>query len=182
MPRRRHGWSWCTSYWRCQTMFWRSPKYCRRLVETVPTVWGNRLWSGRPRVTYIRQNTYIRVFHFCERLRTASLRASSFPGLRRISPRTVRYRVRERVRERGIRQRLAWCRRHIYFTHQTGHVFFSRMSPGSISTAGTAVLECTVVLVNISITVVWLNDVHSAEVVSWCGVASHPVVEQHVWF
>ena len=44
-----------------------------------------------------------------------------------------------------------------------------------------AILEFTVVLVNVSMKVVWLNDVHLAEVVSWCGVASHPVVEQHLW-
>ena len=57
--------------------------------------------SGRPRVTSIRQDTFIRVVHLRERLRTASLMAISIPGLRRISPRTVR----NRLRARGIRPR-----------------------------------------------------------------------------
>ena len=57
--------------------------------------------SGRPRVTSYRQDTYIRVVHLRERLRTATLTARSIPGLRRISPRTVR----NRLRERGIRPR-----------------------------------------------------------------------------
>ena len=51
----------------------------------------------------------------------------------------------------------------------TGHVFFSRMNPGFISIAATVVLECTVVLVNVSMTVVWFSGVLSAEEVSWCG-------------
>ena len=41
MARRRHDWSWCTSYWCCKTI-WCAPKYCRRLVETVPTVWDHQ--------------------------------------------------------------------------------------------------------------------------------------------
>ena len=55
--------------------------------------------SGRPRVTSIRQDTFIRVVHLRERLRTASLTARSIPGLRRISPQTVR----KRLRAPGIR-------------------------------------------------------------------------------
>ena len=84
--------------------------------------------SGRPRVTSNRQDTYIRVVRLRDRLRTATLTARSIPGLRRINPRTVR----NRLRERGIRPRrpalrpvldqrhrvarFAWCRRH--FTQQ----------------------------------------------------------------
>lgn len=64
---------------------------------------------------------------------------------------------------------------------RTGYVFFSRTSPGFISTAAAVVLECNVVLVNVSMTVVWFKDAHSLEVVSWCGVASHPMVEQLLW-
>ena len=86
--------------------------------------------SGRPRVTSIRQDTYIRVVHLLERLRTACLMARSIPGLRRISPRTVRNRLRERgirprrpvirpvLQQRHRVARLAWCRRHIHFTQQ----------------------------------------------------------------
>ena len=42
--------------------------------------------SGRPRVTSNRQDTYIRVVHLRDRLRTATLTARSIPGLKRISP------------------------------------------------------------------------------------------------
>ena len=87
----------------------------------------DRPWS---RVTSNRQNTYIRVVHLRDRLRTATLTTRSIPGLRRISPRTVRNRLRERgIRPRGpairpvVQQRhriarFAWCRRHIHFTQQ----------------------------------------------------------------
>ena len=122
--------------------------------------------SGRPRVTSNRQDTYIRMVHLRDRLRTATLTARSIPGLRRISPRTLR----NRLRERGIRPRRPAIRPVLQQRHRvarfagvdgtyasrnrTGHVFFSRMNPGFISTAATVVLECTVVLVNVSMTVV----------------------------
>ena len=151
----------------------------------------DRFRSGRPRVTSNHQDTYIRVVHLRDRLRTATLTARNIPGLRRIRPRTVHNRLRERgirprrpatrpvLQQRHRVARFAWCRRHIHF--RTGHVFFSRMNPGFISTAATVVLECTVVLVNVSMTVVWFSGVLSAEVVSWCGVESHPVAEQLLW-
>ena len=80
-----------------------------------------------PRVTSLRQDTYIRVTHLRNRLQTAALTARSIPGLRNISPRTVRNRLRERnIRPRrpAIRPvlqrrhrvaRLAWCRAHLRF-------------------------------------------------------------------
>ena len=86
--------------------------------------------SGRPRVTSNRQDTYIRVVHLRDRLRTATLTARSIPGLRRISPWTVRNRLRERgirprrpailpvLQQRHRVTRFAWCRRHIHFTQQ----------------------------------------------------------------
>ena len=51
---------------------------------------GDRRRSGRPRVTSLRQDTCIRVMHLRNRLQTAALTARSIPGLRNISPRTVR--------------------------------------------------------------------------------------------
>ena len=143
--------------------------------------------SGRPRVTSNRQDTYIGVVHLRYRLRTATLTARSIPGL---SPRTVH----NRLRERGIRPRRPAIHPVLQQRHRvahvspgvddtytsrnrTGHVFLSRMNPGFISTSATVVLECTVVLVNVSIT----GGVLSAEVVSWCGVKSYPVAEQLLW-
>lgn len=107
--------------------------------NTISALWrryqqsGNtrdRRRSGRPRVTSLRQDTYIRVTHLRNRLQTAALTARSIPGLRNISPRTVRNRLRERnIRPRrpAIRPvlqrrhrvaRLAWCRAHLRFTRR----------------------------------------------------------------
>ena len=88
---------------------------------------------------------YIRVVHYRERLGTATLKARRIPGLRRISPWTVR----NRLLERGIRPRrpaiphvlqqrhrvvrFAWCRRHIHFTQQDWARAFSGMNPGFIT-------------------------------------------------
>ena len=67
--------------------------------NTISALWrryqqsGNtrdRRRSGRPRVTSLRQDTYIRVTHLRNRLQTAALTARSIPGLRNFSPRTVR--------------------------------------------------------------------------------------------
>ena len=64
--------------------------------------------------------------HLRERLRTASLTARSIPSLRRISPRTLSNRLRERgirprrpvLQQRHRVARFGWCRRHIHFTQQ----------------------------------------------------------------
>ena len=86
--------------------------------------------SGRPLVTSLRQNTYIRVTHLRNRLQTAALTARSIPGLRNFSPRTMRNRLGERnIRPRrpAIRPalqrrhrvaRVAWCRAHLCFTRR----------------------------------------------------------------
>ena len=90
----------------------------------------DRLRSGRPHVTSNHQDTYIRVVHLRDQFRTATLTARSIPGLRRISPRTIR----NRLHERGIRPwrpairpvlqqchrvaRFACCRWHIHFMQQ----------------------------------------------------------------
>lgn len=60
-------------------------------------------------------------------------------------------------------------------------MLYSWMSPGFILTAAMVILECAVVLVNFSMTVVVFNDVHSVEVASWREVASHLVAEQISW-
>ena len=107
--------------------------------NTISALWrryqqsGNirdRRRSGRPCATSLRQDTYIRVTHLRNRLQTAALTARSIPGLRNISPRTVRNRLRERnirpqrpairpVLQRRYRvARLAWCRAHLRFTRR----------------------------------------------------------------
>ena len=107
--------------------------------NTVDTLWrgyqqfgtnGDRSRSGRPRVTSNRQDTYIRVVHLRERLRNSTLTARNIPDLRRISPRTVRNRLRERgirprpparrpvLQQRDRVARFAWCRQHKHFTQQ----------------------------------------------------------------
>ena len=86
--------------------------------------------SGRPRVTTRRQDNHIRLVHLRNRFRTSSLTACSIPGLRRISSRTVRNRLRElniRARRPAIRPvllqrhhnaRLDWCRRRLRLRQQ----------------------------------------------------------------
>ena len=90
----------------------------------------DRRRSGRPRVTSLRQDTYIRVTHLRNRLQTAALTARSIPGLRNISLRTVRNCLRERnirpqrpairlvLQRRHRVARLAWCRAHLCFTRR----------------------------------------------------------------
>ena len=98
----------------------------------------DRRRSGRPRVTSLCQDTYIRVTHLRNRLQTAALTARSIPDLRNISPRTVRNRLRERnirpwrpairpvLQRRHRVARLAWCRAHLRFTRQDwAHILFS---------------------------------------------------------
>ena len=124
------------------------------------------LGSGRPGLTSNHQDTNIPVVHLRDRLRTANLTARSIPGLRRISPRMVRNRLCEQgiwprhpaispvLQQRHCVARFAWCRPGVYTSrNRTGHVF-SWMNPDFISTAVTVVLECTIVLVNVSMTVV----------------------------
>ena len=86
--------------------------------------------SGRPRVTSRRQDNFIRTTHVRNRFQPASVTSRSIPRLRRISPRTVRNRLREaRIRPRrpairpvSLRRhrvaRLAWCRRHLRYTNR----------------------------------------------------------------
>lgn len=86
--------------------------------------------TGRPRVTTQRQDNHIRLTHLRNRFQTASLTARTIPGLRPISSRTVRNRLREhniRPRRPAIRPvlqprhrvaRLAWARRHLRFRLQ----------------------------------------------------------------
>ena len=81
--------------------------------NTISALWrryqqsGNtrdRRRSGRPRVTSLRQDTYIRVMHLRNRLQTAALTARSIPGLRNMSLRTVRNRLREGTFALGVQQ------------------------------------------------------------------------------
>ena len=100
----------------------------RRYQQSANT--RDRRRSGRPRVTSLRQDTYIRVTHLRNRLQTVALTARSIPGLRNISPRTVRNRLRERnirprrpairpvLQQRHRVARLAWCRAHLRFTRR----------------------------------------------------------------
>ena len=90
----------------------------------------NHRRSGRPRVTSRRQDNHIRLVHLRNRFQTLSLTARSIPGLRPITSRTVRNRLREhniRPRRPAIRPillpkhraaRLTWCRRYLRFRIQ----------------------------------------------------------------
>ena len=107
--------------------------------NTISALWRRYQQSGntrdhcrseRPGVISLRQDTYIRVMHLRNWLQTAALMARSIPGLRNISPRTVRNRLHERnicPRRPAIHpvlQRchcvahLAWCRAHLRFTRR----------------------------------------------------------------
>ena len=69
--------------------------------------------SGRPRVTSRRQDNFIRTTHLRNRFQPASVTSRSIPRLRRISPRTVRNRLREaRIRPRRPAIRPVSLRRH----------------------------------------------------------------------
>ena len=97
----------------------------RRLRQSGNT--RNHRRSGRPRVTSRRQDNHIRLVHLRNRFQTSNLTARSIPGLRPISSRTVRNRLREhniRPRLPSIRPillprhraaRLTWCRRYLRF-------------------------------------------------------------------
>ena len=90
----------------------------------------NHRRSGRPRVTSRRQDNHIRLVHLRNRFQTSNLTARSIPGLRPISSRTVRNRLREhniRPRRPAIRSillprhraaRLTWCKRYLRFRIQ----------------------------------------------------------------
>ena len=90
----------------------------------------DRRCSGRSRVTSRRLDNHIRLVHLRNRFQTSNLTARSIPGLRPISSRTVRNRLREHnIRQRGPairpmllpRHRAArqmWCRRYLRFRIQ----------------------------------------------------------------
>jgi transposase len=90
----------------------------------------NHRRSGCPRVTSRRQDNHIRLVHLRNRFQTSNLTVRNIPGLRPISSRTVRNRLREhniRPRRPAIRPmllprhrtaRLTWCRRYLRFRIQ----------------------------------------------------------------
>lgn len=82
----------------------------------------DRARSGRPRITSVAQDRYIRLRHLRDRTLTATSTTTEVPGLRRISDQTVRNRLREAglASRRPVRrnvltprhraERLQWCR------------------------------------------------------------------------
>ena len=62
---------------------------------------NDRQRSGRPRISTLGQDRYIRVFHLRNRTVAASTTASGIPGLRRIISQTVH----NRLPQHGIRPR-----------------------------------------------------------------------------
>ena len=70
----------------------------------------NHRRSGRPRVTSRRQDNHIRLVHLRNRFQTSNLTTRSIPGLRPISSRTVR----NRLREHNIRPRRPAIRSRVY--------------------------------------------------------------------
>jgi transposase len=98
--------------------------------------------SGRPSVTSRRQyDNHIRRVHLRNRFQTSRLTARNIPGLRPISSRTVRNRLREhniRPRRPAIRPiwlprhratRLTWCKRYLRFRIQGWANDFRRQQP-----------------------------------------------------
>ena len=90
----------------------------------------NRQRSGRSHVLSHQQDNHTSLVHLWDRFQTWSLTARSIPGLRPISSRTVRNRLRDRhIRPQrpAIRpivlpmhraDRLTWCRHHLRFRRQ----------------------------------------------------------------
>ena len=90
----------------------------------------NHRRSGRPRVTSRRQDNPIRLVHLRKWFQMSNLTARSIPGLRPISSKTVRNKLREhniRARRPAVRPillprhraaRLTWCRHYLRFTIQ----------------------------------------------------------------
>jgi hypothetical protein len=69
----------------------------RRFRQSVNT--RNHRRSGRPRVTSRRQDNHIRLVHLRNRFQKSNLTVRNIPGLRPISSRTVRTRLRGYVHE-----------------------------------------------------------------------------------
>lgn len=99
--------------------------------NTVRTLWTryrdtgvarDRPRSGRPRVTSQRQDGYIRVMHLRNRFQTGEATARTIPGLRRISGRTVR----NRLRDYGIRPRRPCVRPLLQPRHRQARLQWSR--------------------------------------------------------
>ena len=94
----------------------------------------DRRRSGRSRVTSLHQDTYIRVTHLRNRLQIAALTARSIPGLRNISPRTVR----NRLREQNIRPRRPAIRPVLQRRHRAGPIFALLDEIGRVSCSQTS--------------------------------------------
>ena len=111
---------------RCNTI--QSLLIVRRFRQSGNT--RDRQRSDRLRVTSCQQDNHIRLVHLRDRFQTSSLTARSISGLRQISSRTVR----NRLRDHHIRPRhpaicpillprhsaagLTWCRHHLRFIRQ----------------------------------------------------------------
>ena len=98
----------------------------------------DRQRPGRPHVTSHQQDNHIRMVHLRDRFQTSSLTARSIRGLRPISSRTVRNRLRERqirprrpaicpiLLHRHRAARLTWCKLHLRFRgHDWANILFT---------------------------------------------------------
>lgn len=104
-----------------------SSLWCR-FLQTGHT--NDRHRRGRPHVTSRQEDIHIRLVHLRNRFQSPSLTARTIPGLRPISARTVRNRLRDmgiRPRRPAIRPvlmrhhraaRLQWCRQYMQYTFQ----------------------------------------------------------------
>ena len=105
----------------------------RNKIQSLLRQSGNtkgRQRSGLPLVTSRQQDNHIRMVHLRDRFQTSILTARSIPGLRPISSRTVRNRLRDRhIRSRRSAispillpmhraARMTSCRRHVRFRRQ----------------------------------------------------------------
>lgn len=95
-------------------------------------------WSGRPWVMSHQQDNHIRLTHLRNRFQTATLTARSIPGLRPISPRTVRNHlcefnicprrpaIRPLLTQRHHNARLTWCQQRLrYMQRQWSEILFT---------------------------------------------------------
>ncbi|CAM1332540.1 Uncharacterised protein at_DN2415 [Pycnogonum litorale] len=145
--------------------------------------------TGRPRVTSRQQDNHIRLTHLMNRFQSSSLTARTIPGLRPISSRTVRNRLREhniRPRRPVIRlillqchrhARLAWCRQHLRYRKQDWDgVLFTDESrfhlDGSDGRAeGWTDIEVNGMLMPVS--VIQRRAFGGGSVMVWGGITSH---------
>ena len=152
---------------------------------------ADRPRSGRPRVTTPRHDRFIRLCHLRNRFETPSHTASVIPGMRRISPRTVRRRLAEaglRARrpyrgpmltQRHRQQRLEWSRRHLRWTIRDWQEVLLQTSLDLLYVMLTAASEYIVEVVRGIRTLVSCVTIVLGVEALWCGTELQETVAQN---